>query len=180
MDSARFIRKKSVLAAWLAVPLLLALIAEFGAAGFREHQQVSYMRAVMLEQLLPRMQAEARHFGAFIKDYEKDAPNGASVEDIHLAFCNEAARRAEFIMTSMSVTKEPVDGALGIARVTMDLKGFGSGREVANFFKHLKNKDPLIYEEKVWLTRTVKNMDRLQVEAVLSKVYTERGRGDRL
>ena len=179
MDSARFIRKRSVLAAWLAVPLLLAVITEFGATGFLEHKRISYMRATMLEQLIPRMVAESCHFAEFISDYETDAADNPSVEDAHLALCNTAAQRAGFTITSLSVTQESMDQALGVARLRINVKGFGAGREVANFFKHLKNKDPLVYEEEVRLMRSSEDLHELQLEASLGKVYTERRNGGR-
>jgi hypothetical protein len=178
MDSAKFIRKRSVLAAWLAVPLLLAVITEFGSAGFLGYQQIAYMRVAMLEQLIPRMKAEARHFADFIADYQTGDTSSASVEDAHLALCNTAAQLAEFTITSISVTQETADAAQGVARIRINLKGFGSGREVANFFKQLKNKDPLIYEEQIRLARSAENMNELQLEAALGKVYTARLTGE--
>lgn len=178
MDSARFIRKKSVLAAWLAVPPLLAVITEFGATGFYDYSQIAYMRAAMLEKLIPRMEAEARHFDEFIDDYRTDAADSASVEDAHLALCNAAAQLAEFTITSMSVKQEPADAAQGVSRLSISLKGSGTGRETANFLKHLKNKDPLIYEEQVRLMRSPDNRNELQLEAALGKVYTTRRTGE--
>ncbi len=181
MDSARFIRSRSVLAAWLAVPALLLLIAEFGSSGFCEKSTGSYKRDVALQELIPRMMAELKTFDGFIKDYELSASAGRPIEDLHIALLNETAAAKNFAITALSVVQEPVGAAeQGVSRLSIKLKGFGSAAEVAAFFRSLKEQDPLIYESQVWLTRTVEGDDILQVEAELNKVYIPPvGKGER-
>jgi hypothetical protein len=181
MDSAQFIRSRSVLAAWLAAPLLLALIAEFGASGFREFGAAAYKRDAALQHLIPQMMAEMDAFGRIIKSYEPDISGGRTAEDIHIALLNETAAKAGFVITSLSVVSEPVGAAAQqIERLNITLKGFSSGSSAALFLRLLREKDPLIYEHQVLLTRTSETEDVLQMEAVLRRVcIAPAGKGDR-
>lgn len=180
MDSACFIRSRTVLAAWLEVPLMLLLIAEFGSSGFCERSEVAYKRDTALQELIPRMMAELKTFDGFIKDYELDA-SGRSVEDLHIALLNETAAATDFAITALSVDQESAGAAgQGVSRLSIRLKGFGSAAEVAAFFRSIREQDPLLYESQAWLTRTVEGDDILQVEAELNKVYVPpAGKGER-
>lgn len=172
MDSARFMRKRSVLAAWLAVPVLLALVTEFGAAGFREYQQMAAQRSRTLETLLPQMNAENRRFEKFLADYQVIATSGESVEDAFINLIRGAAGDAGCTVGSVELAQEPVKEAPGITRVRINLEATGSSRAVADFLKNIKNADPRIYEERVLLMRSAEDAAELQIEADLGKICT--------
>ena len=172
MDSARFMRKRSVLAAWLAVPALLALVTEFGTAGFREYQQTAAQRSRTLEALLPKMSAENSRFEKFLAEYQIHAAPGESVEDAFINLINGAAGDAGCTVGSVKLAQEPVKEAPGVTRIRISLEATGPSRAVANFLKNIKNADPRIYEERVLLTRSAEDAAELQIEADLGKICT--------
>jgi hypothetical protein len=172
MDSARFMRKRSVLAAWLIVPALLALITELGSAGFRDYQKMAAQRSRMLEALVPQMNAENLRFEKFLADYQISADPGESVEDAFINLINATAEDAGCTVSSVKLVQEPVDGAPGMTRIRISLEATGTGRAVANFLKNIKNTDPRIYEERVLVMRSAEDADDLQIEADLGKICT--------
>jgi hypothetical protein len=170
MDSSRFLRRRSALAAWLAVPLMLALVAEFGASGFREFQQIAAVRSMALETLIPQMEAETRLFEQFCTGFMASSTAGNPVEDALIGQINEAARLSGCMVTSVKVEMVPVDAALNINRISISLRGTGSAREINNFLKNIKNKDSRIYEERILLISSMDDPDMFEIEAELGKV----------
>lgn len=172
MDSTIFIRSRRVLAVWLAVPVLVIAAVEVGVRTFYSEQQTSYLRKQTLDKFIPEMLIGAGDFDRFIKGYEISTAGSASIEDSSIELMNTAAGIAQFKITSINVVQER-DQKLNTIKVVINVNGIGSCRSIAAFLGNIKKQDPLIYEERIALSRAVEGLGVLQVEAQLGKIYVE-------
>ena len=172
MDSTIFIRSRRVLAVWLAVPALVIAAVEVGVRTFYSEQETSYLRKQTLDKFIPEMLMGAGDFDRFIKGYEISTADSASIEDSSIDLMNTAAGLAQFKITSINVVQER-DEKLNTIKVVINVKGIGSCRSTAAFLVNIKKQDPLIYEERIDLSRAVGGLNVLQVDAQLGKIYIE-------
>jgi len=167
MDSARFITRKSTFAAWIIIPVALIGLTYAGTRSFIERKKTTFAQYRTLEQIIPKMVQESIIFDEFIKPYE----TGMSTEDSNIELINDAAESAEFDITSINIREESLDKTLGTARINMHIEGIGTARNLAMFLKNIKERDRLIYENEILISHAGFGETRLQMEAVLSKVY---------
>jgi hypothetical protein len=172
MDSTIFIRRRRVLAIWLAVPVLVVTAVDFGVRTFFSDQQVSCLHKQALDKFIPEMLVGEGDFNRFIKGYVINTASSSSIEDTSIALMNTAAGLAKFKITSIDVVQAR-DEKFKTIKVSVNVSGIGSCRSIAAFLVNIKKQDPLIYEERIDLSRAVEGAEILQVEAQLGKIYIE-------
>lgn len=178
MDSAKFIRKRSVLIAWLAVPLLLAGLLDRFAYSFLERQRLSYVRNKTLERIIPKMARVAGDFDEFIRPYRKSSGSDLSSQDKTIELLNQAAATASLTLTSINLKEETPDLSPDCVRINFQIKGEGTPREIGAFLNKVKTEDPQIYESRIVAVHDSRNLGKFQLEAVLSKVHLRSLRGE--
>ncbi len=172
MDSAQFIRKRTVFAAWVIVPLGLAALMNLGARSFMERQQLSFHQKQAMERLIPDMRLAAGEFDTFISAYEI-ASTGTSIEDANIKRVNDSAEATDLVITSINLTQDAADKTPGYIRINMHIKGIGSAFDIASFLKNIHTGDAAIYQKEVRLSRAGLNEALFEVEVVLSKIYID-------
>jgi hypothetical protein len=178
MDSTVFIRSRRVLAFWLVLPLLAIAVTELGSRTFYNYQQISCLRNQSLNRLIPEMISENAQFDEFIKGYEVNTADSASIEDVYIKALEAAAEEAGFKITSIHLEQDR-DHTPAAVKIAVNLDGVGSPGSLAAFLHAVKTQDPSIYEEQIALTRSVDNPEIIQMEAQLGKIYGA-GEGGRL
>jgi len=175
MDCTPFIRTKTVLATWLAVPLLVLILVELTTRGYCNHQQVSCEQRETVSRMAPRMQAEATYAARFLETYQIRTGRG-SVQDVHIGLLNSAVAKSGFTIETINLDQEIIDEDLGTAQIIMKMQGTGTCRQIAEFLKKVKNEDPLICEDKLAMAPSGKSPENLQVNATFIKIYVEQPR----
>ncbi len=178
MDSTVFIRSRRVLAFWLVFPLLAIAVVELGSRTFFNHQQVSCLRNQSLNRLIPEMIKENAQFDEFIKAYEVNTADSASIEDVYIKTMETAADTTGFKITSIHLVQDR-NQTQPAPKIAVNLNGVGSPGSLVAFLHAVKMKDPSIFEEWIKLTRSVDNPEIIQMEAQLGKIYGA-GEGGRL
>ena len=95
------------------------------------------------------------------------------MEDAYIARINQAAHESGLLANSINLEKEVIDSDLGIAKITIHLKGSGTCRQTAEFLKKLKAADPLIFENRLMTTPMGIRGDTLQTDAEFIRIYAE-------
>ncbi len=178
MDSTVFIRSRRVLAFWLVFPLLAIAVVELGSRTFFNHQQVSCLRNQSLNRLIPEMIKENAQFDEFIKAYEVNTADSASIEDVYLKTLGTAADTTGFKITSIHLVQDR-NQIQPAPKIAVNLEGIGSPGSLIAFLHAVKMNDPSIYEERIALTRYDESLNMLLLETTLSKIYSA-GEGGRL
>jgi hypothetical protein len=178
MDSTVFIRSRRVLAFWLVLPLLAIAVTELGSRTFYNYQQISCLRNQSLNRLIPEMISENAQFDEFIKGYEVNTADSASIEDVYIKALEAAAVEAGFKITSIHLEQDR-DHTLPAVKIAVNLEGTGTPGSLAAFLHAVKTQDPSIYEERIALTRYDESVNMLLLEATLGKIYGT-GEGGRL
>jgi hypothetical protein len=178
MDSTVFIRSRRVLVFWLVLPLLVIVVVELGSRTFFNHQQVSCLRNQSLSRLIPEMIKENAQFDEFIKRYEVNTADSASIEDVYIKTLGTAADTTGFKITSIHLVQDR-NQTQSAPKIAVNLEGIGSPRSLVAFLQAVKMKDPAIYEERIALTRYDESLNMLLLETKLSKIYST-GEGGRL
>ncbi len=173
MDSTLFIRSRRVLTLWLIIPALAAVAVELGSRTFYSYQHDSCMRKQTLDRVIPEMIAAGKQFDQFISGYQISIAGSTSIEDACIELLTDAAAAAKFKVTSINLTQDRQQTP-DTVKVAVKVGGTGSCRSIAAFLQNIKKQDPLLYEEKINMTRTVEGLDILQVEAQLGRVYIEK------
>lgn len=170
MDSTLFIRSRRVLTLWLIVPALAAVAVELGSRTFYSYQQVSYLRKQSLDKFIPELITAEEEFNQYIQGYRISTAGSASIESTCIELINTAADAARFKITSINLTQER-GASPDAVKVAVSVSGTGSCRNLIALLQYIKNQDPLIYEEKMELTRSFEDSDVLQAEVQLGKIY---------
>ena len=173
MDCTPFIRTKRVLACWLLAPLILVLLVEFGSQEYYNRQRISCEQHETVFRVVPLLRTEADYAQRFLESYAIDLGHEASVEDVYIARINQAAQESGLLANSINLEKESIDPDLGIAKITIRLKGSGTCRQTAEFLKKLKTSDPLIVENRLLTTPIKTKGDALQIDAEFVRIYAE-------
>lgn len=173
MDSTIFIRSKRRLAAWLILPVLIAASAEFGSRTFYSIQQTFFLCKQTLDRVIPEMLREGERFDQFINRYAISTAGAASLEDTSIQMLNTAAEATGLKITAMNLMQERDENRKTV-KVAVTLEGIGSCRTIVMFLQQIKIQDPLIYEERLTLTRTGESEDLFKVSAQLGRIYMER------
>lgn len=176
MDSTIFIRNNRVLAVWLIAPLLVAVLAESGSLVFHVSQQGSYGRAQALDKAIPEMIAAQESFGRFIQGYEISKAEAQSIEDTCINLLNRTASAAGFKITSINLVQQR-DAKSDVIKVSVNVSGTGPSRSMVTFLQQLKKQDPLIFEERIALTRLMDATETVKMDAQLGRIYIEKGVG---
>ena len=171
MDSALFIRKRSILAAWLIVPPVLTVLLFVAARSIAIRQRVAIDQDRVLAKVIPEMETSTEEFGAFVEPYRITPKDGISVEDSVIKLINSAAESAGFSVTSINLEQNPVSPET--FRITMHIKGEGSAKDLVSFLNDVKKQDGLVYEDRISIAPAGTGGSRVQVEAVLSRIYIE-------
>jgi hypothetical protein len=174
MDSARFIRRRRVFIMWISVPLLLAGFIHLTAHGFKERQKIKFNQAQTLEQMIPQMTQAAEEFNQFIAPYKVIKNTQRSIEDENIELLNKAAEKADVTITSINLAQKVLNSDTGTVRMSLQIKGSGTDRGLSTFLNQIRIQDPFIYEDRVIIAKTGINDAGFQIEASLSKIYTER------
>ena len=173
MDCTPFIRTRLVLASWVVLPLLLVLLVELGPREFCNRQRISCKQHEAVFAMVPRLHNEADYAKRFLQGYAIDLGPEASVEDAYIARINQAARESGLLVNSINLNQKPIDPDLGIAKITIHLKGTATCRQTAEFLKKLKTEDPLIFESRLLATPMGFKRDALQIDAEFIRIYAE-------
>lgn len=171
MDSTIFIRSRRVLAGWLILPLLAIAVVEVGSRTFYNYQQASCLRNQSLNQLIPEMIKEEAKFDEFIKGYEYNTADSASIEDVYIKTLETAADATGFKITSIHLVQDR-NQTQPAPKIAVTLDGIGPPRSLIAFLHAVKMTDPAIYEERIALTRYDESLNMLLLEATLSKIYS--------
>lgn len=173
MDSAQFIRRRSVFIAWVIVPLALAALTTISAHSFMERQQITLVQKRTLQRVIPDMILALEEFHDFIAPHIIPIDAITSIEDASITLLSAAAEQAGFTLTSMGLAQTPVDKAQGIVRIDIHIKGEGTGHNLISFLQGIKAKDRFIYETQVSISTAGRNTPLYKLEATLSKIYIE-------
>lgn len=173
MNSAIFIRRKSVLALWVLTPLVLMSGMLVFSRNLLECRQTGIWQDQALATLIPEMEAILDEFENFAMDYQLNpAASKLSMEDRHIHLFNSAAEKTGFVISAIHLaqddTKKNPDS---IARIALLVKGGGTAAEIAAFLNYIKNLDPLIYENQIQITPDRLHRGTMQMEAEFGRVY---------
>lgn len=173
MDSARFIRNKTIMSAWLVTPLLLTAILDRAAFSYLERQKVSCIRNQALKKIIPEMTEAAENFNSFILPYQSDDNQTTSVQDNIIRQINNAAGRAPLTVTAIKLNQDLIAKDPRTVRIDMLVKGEGTPSEITAFLNHIKTTDPQIYETRISIIHTGWETSLFQLEADLSRIYIQ-------
>jgi len=171
MDCTPFIRTKRLLAAWLALPPLLIILIALGTREYCNHQRMTFEQRESVSRMVPRLRDEAAYARQFLESYAFDLGRKASVEDAYIARINTTADQSGLMVRSINLKQEPIDEALGTARIAVTLAGTGTCRQIAEFLKTLKTADPLLYENRISIAPSSIKADALQIDADFVRIY---------
>jgi hypothetical protein len=173
MDCTPFIRTKTLMTAWLGLPLLLVLLMEFGSEEYYNQQRTSWEQKKTVSRMAPQLQREADNAKQFLKTYSINLGSEASAEDACITLINNAANQSNFMVSSINLDQKTIDPSLATAMMTIHLKGAGTSRQIAGFVKTLKSDDPFIFESSLLVTPEGFRRDALRVDATFIRVYVE-------
>jgi hypothetical protein len=171
MDTACFLRKRSVLALWLVTPLALIAGTIMISRSMLQNAQIAYMQNKTLERLIPEMSSGLAEFDRFAVNYLIN-PEAALSEERHVATLNAAAEHIDFTVTSINLVPDPPDKTPeGTIRVNLLVKGTGSGSGVSAFLNNIHARDPLVCEKRIQIMPDGTDVGGFALEAEFSKVY---------
>lgn len=170
MDTACFLRKRSVLALWLIAPLALIAGTIMISRSMLENAQITYMQNKALDRLIPELNAALAEFDTFSANY-RIGPAAALSEERYSATLNAAAEHIDFTVTAINLTQDPPDKTpAGITRINILIKGTGSGNGISAFLNNIHVRDPFAYEKRVQIANTEGGF---ALEAEFSKIQIE-------
>jgi hypothetical protein len=172
MDSARFIRKKSVFALWIGTPLLLIFLVDISSHSFKERMQIRYSQFLTQKELIPEMETALERFDQFAADYQSTQGLGKTVETDTLALVTQAAEKARFGLMSINLTQKNVGNA-GVQKITLHVEGKGKGYELASFLNNIRIEDPLLHEEHLQLSLSGAQDKEFNLKLLLYKIYKD-------
>lgn len=173
MDSAKFIRNKTVMSAWLVTPLLLAGILERSAHSYVERQRTTYLRNQTLKRIIPKMSEAEEDFERFIAPYKADKTTTTSVQDMMIQTINSAAKSAPLTVSSIKLQQDIIEKSPKTTRITIQITGEGTPREITAFLSNVKKTDPQIYETRISIIHNSWEISRCQLESELSRIYIQ-------
>jgi hypothetical protein len=172
MDSARFIRRRSVLALWVIAPLAVMAGILAVSRGLLEREKIGLIQDRELSMLIPAMEETLAGFDRFISDYRLDAGTKLSMEDRHIVLLNSAAEQINFTITAINLEQDPPDKTPpGTVRISLFVKGSGSDSGIAAFLNNVKTRDKLLYEKRVQITPALSDRESAFLEAEFGRVY---------
>jgi hypothetical protein len=173
MNSALFIRRKSVLALWILTPLVLMSGMLVFSRNLLECRQTGFKQNQALAVLIPGMKAALDEFEHFATDYELNPKaSRLSMEDRHILLFNAAAEKTGFVISAINLAQDDSKTTpQGITRIVLLVKGGGSAGEIAAFLNHIKHLDPLIYENQIQIEPDRSHHRTMQLEAEFGRVY---------
>lgn len=150
MDSARFIRRRSVLALWVVTPLAIMAGMMVVSRSLLEREKIRLIQDRELARLVPAMEEALAGFDRFAADYRLDAGTKLPMEDRLIILFNAAAEEVNFTITAINLEQDPPDKVPpGILRIRLFVKGTGSGGGIAAFLNNVKARDRLFYEKRI-------------------------------
>lgn len=173
MDSARFIRNRTLLIAWIATPLIMTALLDRGAHSYLCRQHLACVRNQTLAKVIPQMQHARNLFDSFIQPYRPENNPSISIHDQTLQQISKTARAIPLELSSVNLKQTPAPNSPGIVQINMQVKAMGTPREITEFLNRLKSDDPQIYESQVTIVRNHREDDRFQLEAELCKIYLQ-------
>ena len=177
MDSSRFIRRRSVFAAWILIPLALIALVDMASRNVQERLRITFDQQQTLDRLIPQMAEAAEQFDVFIAPYISAKGKLTSVENVSIDLINQSAGSASVTITSINLSQDPVDKKTGTHRINIHIKGEGTAQSLAAFIKNIKINDPFIHEDQVLISRVRRHESRFLLETTLYKIYIERTGG---
>ncbi len=170
MDTACFLRKRSVLALWVITPLALIAGIIMISRSMLENAQITYMQSKALEHLIPELSSALTEFDKFAVNY-RTGSTAALSEERYSATLNAAAEHIDFTVTAINLVQDPPDKTpAGITRINILIKGTGSGNGISAFLNNLHVRDPFAYEKRVQIANTDGGY---ALEAEFSKIQIE-------
>lgn len=170
MDTACFLRKRSVLTLWLIAPAALIAGTIMISRSMLENAQIMYMQCKALEHLIPELNAALTGFDTFAADY-RTGPSAALSEERYSATLNSAAEHIDFTVTAINLTQDPPDKTPeGTSRINVLIKGTGSGNGISAFLNNVHVRDPFAYEKRVQIATIDAGF---ALEAEFSKIQIE-------
>lgn len=175
MDTAPFIRRRSVMALWIIVPLALIAVVFTVSKSVLNQEQIAYVQSKALARVIPEMTAGLASFEQFAADYRVAPDAASSLEIRHIASLNAAAEYADFTINAISVVQDPPDKTpAGIIRINIQIKGTGSGSGISAFLNNIHAKDRLIYEKRISTVPDHTAGGAFLLDAELCKIYIAR------
>ena len=150
MNSARFIRKQSVLALWVITPLAVIAGILLISRSLLEREKIMLIQNRELAGLIPEMKAALSEFDRFSSDYRLDTKVKLSMEDRHIILFNAAAEYIDFTISAISLEQDsPDETPPEIIRISLLVRGSGSNSGIAAFLNNVKSRDKLLYEKRI-------------------------------
>ncbi|MFA6172525.1 MAG: hypothetical protein WC701_02470 [Kiritimatiellales bacterium] len=177
MDTACFLRKRCVLALWLIAPLALISGIVAVSRSMLENAQIAYTQSKALERLIPEMCSGLADFEQFAGRYRMETAAVFSEEN-HAAALNAAAEHIDFTVTAINLGQDPPDKTPeGAGRISLLVKGTGSGSGISAFLNNIHARDPLVYERRIQILPDGTDHGGFALEAELCKVYIRPPKG---
>lgn len=171
MNSAVFIRRKSVLALWILTPLVVMAGMLVFSNGLLERQIEGLHQTQALALLIPEMKTALEDYNRFAADYQLASRN-LSMQDYYIALFNSAAEKAKFVVSAINLTPDNTkDNPSDVMRIVLLVKGSGTTAETAAFLNHVKELDPLIYENQIQIFPDRSHSGSMLLEAEFGRVY---------
>jgi hypothetical protein len=175
MNSARFIRRRSILALWIITPIAVITVVMVTSGGVLEHEKIRLMQDRELALLVPAMEGALAEFDRFKSDYRPGNGTRLSMEDRHIALFNSAAEDINFTVTAINLEQDPPDKTPpGIIRISLFVKGSGSNGGIAAFLNNVRAKDRFLYEKRIQITSGRAQADSALLEAEFGRIYIEK------
>jgi hypothetical protein len=170
MDTACFLRKRSVLTLWLIAPLALTAGTIMISRSLLDHAQITYMQSKALERLIPELSAGLAEFDQFAANYQSGPEAGLS-EERHVATLNAAAEQIDFTVSAINLAQDPPGKTpAGTARINILIKGMGSAHGIGAFLNNIHARDPFAYEKKIQIMPDSTENGRFALEAEFCKI----------
>lgn len=174
MDSALFLRRKSVLALWVVTPLAVILGIMAFSHGIMGNEQLLLMQNTALAAIIPDMEVSERRFEQFAGDYRMNIDRKLSMEDRHIILLNSAAEYVNFTITSINLEQAPPDKTPpGIIQISLFVRGSGPLSDIAAFLNNVKVLDRFLYEKKLEISPDASQPGGALLEAEFGRIYLD-------
>lgn len=172
MDTAPFIRKRSVLALWVFFPLAFIIGTVMISKSILEKAQLDFTQSKALKEVIPEMSTGLAAFEKFASDYRIETNTELSLETRHIAALNAAAENADFAINAINfVQDQPEKSPPGTTRINIQVKGSGSGSGITAFLNNIHASDRVLYEKRISTMSSQTESGMFLLEAEFGKIY---------
>lgn len=174
MDCAPFIRSKTILISWITVPALILIVINMAVNGLFAQQLTSFEQKSSLMRLIPAMQQEADNASVYLDTF-RVSPSSGTVREFYITLINRIAAESGMQVDTITLDQDSLNQELGTAKVILHLQGQGTCRQIAGFLTHLKQADPLVFEDNLVIDPATRAEDQgsFKFSTDLIRIYVE-------